>query len=180
MTALIIADDELVWHNLPTIKADILICCGDLPDDVIQRAAATCGSQHILAVKGSDDSTANFPAPIINLHLQTFVFRGVTFGGFGGAWKYKPKGNHLFDQAEVEAALADFPRVDVFVAHNSPRFVHDRDDEVHNGFVAFANYINQHQPPFFLHGHQHIKQETLVGATRVIGTYGFQWLAIPE
>jgi Icc-related predicted phosphoesterase len=51
---------------------------------------------------------------------------------------------------------------------------------VHAGFVALANYINKYHPLFLLHGHQHLKQETLVGTTRVIGTYGFQWLVIPE
>ena len=180
MIALIIADDELVWHNLPDVTADILISCGDLPDDVILKAAGICRAQHILAVKGNHDSAAEFPAPIINLHLQTFVFRGLTFGGFCGAWKYKPKGNFLFDQAEAEAALAKFPAVDVFVAHNSPRLIHDRDDEVHEGFVALANYIKANHPRFLLHGHQHITKETLVETTRVIGTYGFQWLTFPE
>ena len=180
MNVLIIADDELVYRGLPEVKADLLISCGDLPDDVILRAAEKCSSKHILAVKGNHDSGANFPSPIINMHLQTFIFRGVSFGGFCGAWKYKPRGNFLFEQPEVEIALAQFPKVDVFIARNSPRLVHDRDDDVHTGFVALANYINKHQPSFLLHGHQHLQQETLVGATRVIGTYGFQWLAIPE
>ena len=80
----------------------------------------------------------------------------------------------------METALTSFPSVDVFVAHNSPRLVHDRDDEVHIGFVAFSNYINRARPKYFLHGHQHVHQETSVGGTRVVGTYGFRFLAIAE
>ena len=44
----------------------------------------------------------------------------------------------------------------------------------------FNNYIAKHQPRFVLHGHQHVQQETRVEVTRVIGTYGFRWLVIPE
>ena len=45
-------------------------------------------------------------------------------GWAGGSWGgfIKPKGNYLFRTVpEVENALADFPHVDVFVTHNSPR-----------------------------------------------------------
>ena len=112
------------------------------------------------------------------MHLKTFEFSGLTFGGFGGAWRYKPQGPHLYEQNEVERLLASFPPVDVFVAHNSPRLIHDRDDEVHIGFYAFTAYINRCQPKYFLHGHQHHDDETVVGKTRVIGTFGQRLITI--
>ena len=56
--------------------------------------------------------------------------------------------------------MAEFPPVDVFVAHNSPRHVHDREDEVHLGFEAFVDYIERTQPKLFFHGHMHVNQET--------------------
>lgn len=180
MNLLVIADDDLVKGRLPESKADVLISCGDLPDDIILEAAGRCSCRQVFAVKGNHDSAVSFPHPVVDLHLQTRDFRGLRFGGFCGAWKYKPKGHHLFAQDEVESALASFPRVDVFVCHNSPRLIHDKDDDVHVGFVALSNYISRHQPRYVLHGHQHVNQETLVQATRVIGTYGFRWLVIPE
>ena len=172
MTILVIADDELLNGNMATSNVDLVISCGDLPDEVILRAAEKCNCDKILAVKGNHDSSAEFPQPIEDVHLQTVNFGGLTFGGFCGSWKYKPKGNFLFEQSEVEAALKSFPRVDVFVAHNSTRMVHDRDDDVHYGFIAFSTYIDRTRPALFLHGHQHVNQESRVGATRVIGTYG--------
>jgi uncharacterized protein len=180
MNILVIADDEMIKSRLTESKADVVVSCGDLPDDVIVEAARRGSCKQILAVKGNHDSVASFPAPIFDLHLKTLDFRGLRFGGFSGSWKYKPKGHHLFEQSEVEAALDTFPKVDVFISHNSPRLIHDRDDEVHIGFVAFNNYITKHKPRFVLHGHQHVQQETLVDTTRVIGTYGFRWLVIPE
>ncbi|MEW6155998.1 MAG: metallophosphoesterase family protein [Verrucomicrobiota bacterium] len=180
MTLLVIADDEFVLGRIPDCPADVLICCGDLTDDIIIQVAAKCGCREIFAVKGNHDSTAPFRSPIRDLHLVTLPFRGVTFGGFCGGWKFKPKGNFLFEQSEVARHLESFPGVNVFVAHNSPRHVHDREDDVHIGFVAFNSYITRTRPRLFLHGHQHENMETRIGGTRVIGTFGHRYLVLPE
>ncbi len=180
MTLLVIADDEALLNKLPDVHADVLVSCGDLPDQTILLAARRGHCRHILAIKGNHDSSGAFGMPIVDLHLHSHTIRGITFGGFCGAWKYKPKGNYLFEQPEVESALTAFPRVDVFVTHNSPRMIHDRDDEVHTGFNAFNNYIDRTHPRWLLHGHQHTNIETTVGMTRVIGTYGHRLIVIPE
>jgi Icc-related predicted phosphoesterase len=180
MNFLIIADDEFTARNVPIFQTDLLISCGDLPDEIILTVAEKCGSPEILAVKGNHDSSAPFHQPICDLHLVTRTIGGITFGGFSGAWKYKPRGNFLFDQGEVEKAMSTFPAVDVFVAHNSPRLIHDRDDEVHTGFIAFNHYISLASPKLFLHGHQHQNVESMVGSTRIIGTFGHRFLAWPS
>lgn len=180
MTVLVIADDEALLSRLPDVPADILVSCGDLPDQTLLRAAQRCQCREILAVKGNHDSSAAFEAPIVDLHLRSHTVRGISFGGFCGAWRYKPVGNYLFDEAEVERALSEFPRVDVFVTHNSPRMVHDREDDVHLGFGAFNSYIVQTSPRWLLHGHQHVNRESTVGATQVIGTFGHRFIVIPE
>jgi Icc-related predicted phosphoesterase len=112
--------------------------------------------------------------------LNAFPFRGLRFGGFCGSWKYKPRGNYLFENSEVEKFLAGFPAVDIFVTHNSPRLVHDREDDVHLGFAAFNQYIQRAKPKLMLHGHQHENVESLIGSTRVIGIYGYRQLVIPD
>ena len=180
MTLLVIADDETLLSKLPDAQIDVLVSCGDLPDQTILRAADRCRAGYVLAVKGNHDSSAPFENPIVDLHLRSHTIRGITFGGFCGAWRYKPKGNYLFEQPEVENALATFPCVDVFVTHNSPRMVHDREDDVHVGFCAFNSYIARVRPRWLLHGHQHINTESIVGATRVTGTYGHRFVVIPE
>jgi Icc-related predicted phosphoesterase len=180
MTLLVIADDEELLQKLPDASADVLISCGDLPDQTILLAAQRCRCQHILAVKGNHDSSAGFPEPIVDLHMRMHTIRGITFGGFCGAWKYKPRGNYLFEQAEVDAELSAFPNVDVFVTHNSPRLIHDREDDVHIGFGAFNTYTARCYPRFLLHGHQHVNGESPLGSTRVIGTYGYRYLVVSE
>jgi Icc-related predicted phosphoesterase len=180
MNLLIIADDESLGQRIPDCNADLLVSCGDLPDFLILEAAKRCHCREVLAVKGNHDSSAPFPAPIRDVHLSRFQFGGVTFGGFCGSWKYKPRGNYLFEDSDVEQRLADFPSVDVFITHNSPRLVHDREDDVHMGFAAFNHYIQRVKPKLLLHGHQHQNVESLIGGTRVIGTYGHRMLVAPE
>ena len=164
----------------PDIHADVLISCGDLPDEVILQAAARVQCSCILAVKGNNDSATPFPAPIIDLHLRTIAVKGIGFGGFNGCWKYEPNGHFLYEDSEAARMLSSFPRVDVFVAHNSPQLIHDKHDAVHKGFASFNAYIDRMHPRLFFHGHQHINAETLVGTTRVVGTIGHRYLTIEE
>jgi Icc-related predicted phosphoesterase len=178
MTALVIADDDSAINQLPENRADVLISLGDVLELSMNRAAARCGCRNIVAVKGNHDSASPFAAPVVDLHLKTFEFGGLRFGGFGGSWKYKPRGHHLFEQHEVESALRTFPKVDVFVAHNSPLGIHDIDDEVHTGFAAFLPYIEKHQPKLFFHGHQHVSKETQLGKTKIVGVFGFKFFVI--
>ena len=180
MNLLIIADDESIGPKIPDCTVDLLVSCGDLPDELIFAAAKKCHCKEILAVKGNHDSSASFTSPIRDLHLTVFVFRGLKFGGFCGSWKYKPRGNYLFENSEVETLLVGFPAVDMFVTHNSPRLIHDREDEVHLGFAAFNRYIERAKPKLMIHGHQHQNVETRIGGTRVIGIYGYRQVVVPD
>lgn len=180
MTALVIADEDSYLQQPGGEPADILISCGDLTDDVILNAAETAPCQRIFAVKGNHDGSGAFPQPAMDLHLNIERHAGLLFGGFNGSWKYKPHGHFLYEQFEVERMLRTFPAVDVFVAHNSPRGIHDKDDEVHTGFQAFVDYIHRAKPRLFLHGHQHVNRETQVGATRVVGVYGCKRVQVAE
>ncbi len=180
MKLLVIADDDSFAKTPTSERADILISCGDMADQVILQTAQATQCSRVFAVKGNHDGAAPFPAPIVDLHLRTECFGDLTFGGFRGSWRYKPRGHFLYDEDEVESLIVAFPPVDIFIAHNSPRHIHDRDDEVHLGFEAFVGYIQRVHPRFFFHGHQHISRETRIGETRVIGVFGQQRFEIQE
>lgn len=111
-------------------------------------------------MKGNHDSSAPFPDTVIDLHRQTHEFGGFVFGGLNGAWKYKPRGHFLYEQWEAEAFCAELPPVDIFISHNSPAGIHDRQDDVHYGFSGLNKYIVRAQPPLLVHGHQHVNQES--------------------
>ncbi len=180
MKVLLLADDDGARHTIGAEPVDLLIACGDLFDHTIVNAARAVRASHILAVKGNHDSDAPFPAPIFDLHLKTTTINGITVGGFNGSWRYKPRGHFLYEQAEVQHLLKDFPSVEIFVGHNSPRGIHDREDHVHFGFEAFNDYIARAQPrlKLFIHGHQHVNRQTQIGTTSVLGVYGSKRLEI--
>jgi Icc-related predicted phosphoesterase len=159
-------------------RADALLALGDLADGVILEAVEAWRCQAVLAVKGNHDADAPFPEPVVDLHLQTIDIGGLRFGGLNGCWQYKPRGSFLYEQEEVDAYLQDFPAVDVFISHNSPRRVHDREDEIHTGFSGLNRYTERATPRLLLHGHQHQNSETAVGRTRVIGCFGWRVIEI--
>lgn len=172
MRTIVIADDDSLVGRMAGEKADFLISLGDLWDSTIDRAATLYQCERVLAVKGNHDSQSKFPAGIFDMHLTTWDHVGIRFGGFAGSWKYKPRGHYLFEQEEVVQALRSFPAVDVFIAHNSPSGIHERDPDIHQGFDAFIDYIARASPSYFLHGHQHVNQTSMVGSTTVKGVFG--------
>lgn len=153
-------------------KADILLSLGDTYDEVIIEAAKSYECDKILAVRGNHDRSCVFMEPIIDIHMKTIVYKGVIFGGFNGSWKYKPVGNYLYTQDEAKKLIKKLPYVDIFLSHNAPRGVHDRDDHVHVGFESLKLYIDTMKPRYVLHGHQHTNQESRIGSTTVISVHG--------
>ena len=173
-----IADDDTLVGKTPGSEADLLLSCGDLWDQTILRASQLYRCRGAFAVRGNHDADAPFPPGIDDLHITVREFEGLRFGGFRGCWRYKPRGHHLWEQWEVGELLKDFPPVDVFVAHNSPRGVHECDAEVHQGFDDFWDYIDRARPRYFIHGHQHLDRITQHGDTLIVGVFGERFIAI--
>ncbi len=170
--AIAIADDDGLVGKLEGTSAELLISLGDIWDGTIERIFAQYHCTKAFGIKGNHDSHGPLPSIVTPLHSTVETYGGLVFGGFNGSWKYKPKGHHLYEQEEVSRMLRAFPRVDVFVAHNSPAGIHERDSDVHQGFRGFKDYIDRTQPRYFIHGHQHLNQVTSIGDTQVIGVFG--------
>jgi len=178
MRALVMADlDEGKWP-FGAWAVDLIIACGDLYDQAILGAAEACCCRTVLAVRGNHDLPQPFPAPIRDLHGRVAEVLGLRFGGFNGSWKYKRKGHFLYDQDEAACALAALPPVDVLVTHNSPYGIHQRDADIHQGFLGLNQYVERVRPRLLIHGHQHLNRETLVGPTRVVGVFGWRVLEL--
>jgi hypothetical protein len=45
--------------------------------------------------------------------------------------------------------------------------------------AAFNKYLRNRRPQILIHGHQHVRVQTRVEATRVIGAYGAQLFELP-
>ena len=172
MTILVLADEDSVVFRVQCDHVDVLACCGDLQDATIARARLYYKPRWVIGVRGNHDGSAPFAPGITDLHLRVHVIDGIKFGGFAGSWRYKPRGHHLFEQDEVISRLSTFPPVDIFIAHNSPWGIHERDSHTHQGFVGFNTYVKRTNPRCFLHGHQHVDSVTLLGGTTIIAVYG--------
>jgi len=179
MRLLVLADmDDLHWVH-GTGQADVLLSCGGAYDGLILEAARKFNCSKVFAVKGDDDFDGPFPPPIIDLHLRVERHGDVTFGGLNASWRYKPRG-FVAEQDGAKLMLTGFPPVDVFVSHNPPREIHHTEDETRVGFEALNEYISRAKPRLLVHGHQHVNRETTVGATQVIGVYGYRVLEFAE
>lgn len=170
--AIVIADDDDRVGQLADTTADLLLSLGDISDITIEKAFAQYHCSKSFGIKGNHDADRPFPSFVTPLHYSVETYGGISFGGFNGCWKYKPRGAYLFEQEEVSRLLRVFPKVDVFVAHNSPSGIHERDSDVHQGFRGFKEYIDRTRPKYFIHGHQHLNQLTSIGETQVIGVFG--------
>jgi predicted phosphodiesterase len=178
MRLLVLADiDDFHWRH-GTGQADLLLSCGDVADRVILEAAEAHPCKAIFAVKGNHDPDTPFIGPILDLHLQVRKQDGLRFGGLNGSWRYKPLGDFLYEQLEVESFLASFPAVDIFVSHNSPRGIHDREDQVHQGFDGLTSYILRTAPKVVIHGHQHVDKESQIESSNVASVFGNKLIEI--
>ena len=183
MKLLIIADiDDLHWKHGGG-DADLILSLGDTADQVIVEASQAFHCPRVLAVRGNHDYNEDspFPAPIVDIHMTTRSVDGLMFGGLNGALKtgWHPAQMPFYHaQSEVCRYMSAFPPVDIFISHNSPRGIHERNDGHYAGFDGLTNYILEHKPKYLFHGHQHINRETVCDATRVMCVYGWKILEI--
>lgn len=100
---------------------------------------------------------------IINLHLQTFEFKGLLFGGFEGSPRYKNDSYaKMYTEDEATNLIQQLPYVDVLISHSPPKGINDEDDPAHIGFQALRSYLEEQHPHYFLHGHTYPKPEALL------------------
>jgi len=136
--------------------------------------------QSVYAVHGNHDPPQAFSDPIVDLHMAVREFGGLAWGGFEGSWAYKPRGHFMYSQDEASALLAGLAPVDILLCHNSPRGIHERDQDVHQGFEGLMEYIEKVKPKLVLHGHQHENLVSRVGPTLVAGVYGERFLEVDD
>ncbi len=158
-------------------SADVLVTLGDLyPVDVPDVAVP-----HLYVYGNHDSPHLPFSARPgrYDLHLKLKTVGGVTFGGFQGSGRYKPRGHFLYSDEEVAELLECFPAVDVFLAH-APCTALEIADGVHDGFPAFDRYLRRAAPRLFLCGHVHVSREAMVGSTRCVSVYGAAMIELDQ
>jgi Icc-related predicted phosphoesterase len=179
MRALVLADAppharlaDLVRDQRP----DVVLTLGDLSRDDLYGLDLVDLPK--LGVHGNHDHDCFADLGIEDMHLKTRELGGLVFGGFEGSERYKP-GPYQYEQAEALALLADFPPVDVFLAHSPPLGLNDHDQVPHRGLAGISAYLERTSPRYLLHGHTY--PETPVERyrqTTIVYTYRWQMVEL--
>jgi Icc-related predicted phosphoesterase len=166
MKTLVIADRN-PYIDIPVLcqqKAiELIVTLGDLTrEDILGLTQIT----HIpkIGVYGNHDS-GNYMEElgIWDMHLKTWSYGGISFGGFQGCVRYKDNPDAIMcTQAEATQLMGGFPYVDVFLSHCPPRGINDEPEIAHQGFDALRTYLDAYQPKIWLHGHTYPTAETVV------------------
>jgi len=175
--------------NVKECSIDLIVSLGDVPHDIIELILLKKKNVPYFGVHGNHDipktvlkddsqyeqkeALEDIIPKLYNVHLEVRELTGLTIGGFEGSWKYKPhNGRYQYTDEQVRKKLKNFSYVDIFIAHNPVAGIHDSNDNVHNGFSAFKEYIERTNPKLFLHGHVQKNQESYLGKTRIVSVCG--------
>lgn len=185
MQILAIADRRPRVNILDTVRennVELIVTLGDLVREDILQLQAIADIPKI-GVYGNHDSGTYMPdLGIWDMHLKTWNYQGLRFGGFQGCVRYKENPSAImFTQEEAQHLMGGFPPVDVFLCHCPPRGINDEEEVSHQGFDALRDYIDQNNPKLLMHGHTYPTEETVVkqhGTTRIEYVYEHKLITI--
>jgi len=175
----------------PFTAIDVIISCGDLPPEYLSRLAHVYNAP-LYFVGGNHDIRYKdkLPQGGVDLHGRLERIKGLNFLGLEGSRWYNG-GPYQYTDSQMRAIIRRLRPtlwwqggLDVVVTHAPPRHIHDAEDLCHRGFRSFCWLIDKYQPDYFIHGHIHrhfsdpFERVTVVDATKVVNTYGYNILEI--
>lgn len=155
---------------------DLIVTLGDLTLFDIEELKTITDIPKI-GVYGNHCSGKYFESlGIWDMHMKTFEYMGLKFGGFEGSVRYKSDpGAKMFTQTEASRLLANFPYVDVMLSHAPSYGINDEPgDPTHAGLQGLRDYLEREKPRYLLHGHTYPSEEERVdrwGETNIIYVY---------
>lgn len=179
----------------------MILGCGDLPYSYLEFLVSALNVP-LLYVPGNHDPAIDEKKPAAfaqggeNMDGKVRTVKGLNIAGLGGSIRYIPGRPQQYTQSQMYSRMSKLiPRLlwhlpkhgnvlDIFIAHSPPRGIHDDDDQAHQGFLAFADFIETFKPHYFLHGHTMVYKSnivppvTKVGTTTVINVYPYRVIEI--
>jgi calcineurin-like phosphoesterase family protein len=178
--------DAVLWHDASSVgRVDLILACGDLPFDYLDRLMGELDVP-LVFVPGNHDPDVDgyrqgrgglmlragmpdeppWPLGAVNADGRVVDIAGLRLAGLGGSLRYSEGPNQYTQRQQSRrarrlAAVARWRRcrdhrgVDVLLTHAPPRGVGDGDDPAHQGFVAHRELVVRLAPPLLLHGHVH-------------------------
>lgn len=152
---------------------EIIVLLGDIEDDYLKGLRESFSEKMIVGVLGNHDDYSLSSFGVKDVNGMIFVYKNLSIVGIDGCVKYKEKAEGpMYTQEENISFCGGLDRAEIVISHNSPHGIHDVDDGVHEGFKGALNYVKQHSPRYFLHGHQHKNKVTRYDDTIIVGIFG--------
>lgn len=89
------------------------------------------------------------------LEEQVVEVQGVRIVGLNGSLRYKNTDSPMYMDKESVEVVSKLPAADLFISHDSPKFLHNRHDMAHSGLLGVGHYCLSNQIPLNIHGHHH-------------------------
>lgn len=194
---------------LHDIAPDLVLSCGDLPFECLERLVDTCNVP-LLYVPGNHDpalrgfgsptsppfltaSSADPPGPrgCTNIDGGVEEVAGVRVAGLGGSVRYRA-GPNQYTQSQMKRRCLRVEarerlrrrRPHILLTHAPPLDVGDDDDPAHRGFSCFHRLIRVFAPRFHVHGHVHPHgrrpEDHHLGDTTVVNAVGHRVLDVGD
>jgi Icc-related predicted phosphoesterase len=160
---------------------ELLISCGDLPATYLEFITSVLNVP-LFFVRGNHDTGYDESPPGgENLHRQIIQYQGLTFAGLEGSMRYNDSPIQYTEnemtwmvvQMGIPLRLRRAQHgygLDVFVAHNPAKGVHDLPDRPHHGFGAFVKFMEWYRPRYMVHGHVHTYDNRVTTETKYLDT----------
>ena len=168
MKLLVVADEEepcFYDYYRPGCldEFDLIISCGDLHREYLEFLV-TMARCPLLYVHGNHDDAYDQEPPegCICIENEIYEYQGLRFFGLGGSYRYRPDGNHMYTEREMQfrilrqkLRLIRTGGFDVLVTHAPAYHLGDLDTIPHRGFQCFVKLLDEYRPKYMLHGHIH-------------------------
>lgn len=167
MKILAVADYPILFQNnqIKTegfTQVDLILSCGDLPLEYLS-ALSSAFDAPLYFVKGNHDIRVDAVTPdgCKDIHAKLVQFKGINILGLEGCRWYNG-GPHQYKEEQMRRIVSRLKGelrrrggIDIIITHAAPRYIHDGEDQCHQGFKCFRSLIRKYKPLYFLHGHIH-------------------------
>lgn len=153
---------------------DIIITLGDIDLLFLQSLKLHYPNKEIVGVLGNHDYFGDLEyTKINNIHQKSISFQDNIISGLEGCIRYKDSKEPMYTQEEYFELIKSIDkRTNIFISHNAPKGIHDKDLYAHEGTMAKRDFIDENNVDYWFHGHLHKIEMTKYENTHVINVYG--------
>lgn len=133
----------------------------------------------IIGVKGNhDDFSIYSDCGVCDISGKTYKYKGVTFAGIDGSFRYKDTSFPSHTQYESLLLAQNLSQADILITHDILLDSFDN-DSAHGGLIGITQYIYSNSVKWHFHGHIHQSyQKQYENGTKEKSVYLCEWVEI--